>query len=48
MDDYQKEWELFSKTGDIDAYLAYKSHESEFWREENGKYKNEGFDNKDF
>lgn len=39
-------WELFSKTGDIDAYLKYKSVNSAENRSGgNGEYKNEGFNN---
>ncbi|MBQ7794307.1 MAG: YqzL family protein [Clostridia bacterium] len=40
-------WELFSATGDIDAYLMYKSAQSE--KDGNsgyGQHKNEGSDNK--
>ncbi len=40
-------WELFSKTGDIDAYLKYKSvNVADSGSGVYGEYKNEGFDNK--
>ncbi len=45
MTDYNNDWELFSATGDIDAYLKYKSSEAE--KNFYGQHKNEGFDNKD-
>lgn len=39
-------WELFSKTGEIDAYLKYKSvNSAESGSGGNGEYKNEGFNN---
>ncbi len=41
-------WELFSKTGDIDAYLKYKSLLGDNRREENGEYKDKGPDNQSF
>ncbi len=45
MNDLFDSWELFSKTGDIDAYLKYKSLSRDNRREENGEYKDTGFDN---
>ncbi len=43
MTDYNDGWELFSATGDIEAYLKYKSREAE--KESYGQHKNEGSDN---
>lgn len=40
-------WEVFSKTGDIDAYLMYKAvSDTESRNNDYGNYKNRGTDNK--
>ena len=48
MNDLFDSWELFSKTGDIDAYLKYKSLQDSTRSGENGEYKDKGFDNQGF
>jgi len=45
---YDAGWELFSKTGDINCYLLYKSGEKRAAGSEDkdGEYKDSGADNK--
>lgn len=41
-------WEIFSKTGEIDAYLMYKTgRKTETETDVNGKHQNERLDNKE-
>ncbi len=47
MTDFKDSWELFSKTGDIDAYLMYKSAQiTETGNGGYGEHKDEGLNNK--
>ena len=45
MNIYDTSWEIFSKTGDIDAYLLYKTGEKQvFGSGINGEHKDERID----